>query len=135
MKTILALDDDAERHKQFIKWFMNNYTRTWDAQTTIQQLETNNFDYIFLDHDLGGKIMCSTDDTNTGSEVVRYMCNPNIASKYKNSIIVIHSLNAPAASHMKMSLLESGYNFVQLIPFTAMNDNNMSEFYKNCQNA
>lgn len=108
---ILILEDDMNRMKQFNERMdeLNSHT-TFDcemvhvetAKECIEQLESNKFDLILLDHDLGGKVFVNTNDINTGSEVARWM-NKNF-SKIKNTAIVTHTFN-PAGAQSIIALI------------------------------
>lgn len=108
---ILFLDDDNERWISFQKYFEGkevNLVRAEDAPQCISLLESKvcKWDVIFLDHDLGGKAFTNEKETNTGSEVARWM-----AENYKEykTPIVIHSWNPQGAEYMRGLLIDSGF--------------------------
>lgn len=124
---ILVLEDDEHRITQFRERFFSlfngkdkdlitgvvEYART--AKEAIEFLkETAHFDVIFLDHDLGDRVFVSSDDENTGSEVVRYLISNS--EKYKNTIFIVHSFNQPAAKNMVFNIRKNITNNVKYIP-------------------
>jgi hypothetical protein len=88
------------------------------AEGAIRTMENEEFDFLFLDHDLGGEVMVSTEREDTGSEVVRWMVQQNWTNK---PAIIIHSLNTPAARSMQAALKEGGFDHTHVLPFTALN--------------
>jgi len=105
---ILVLEDDPHRIERFeavCKAAGVEVDITTTAAGCIEQLETEDYDTLFLDHDLGGEAFVSVDDDNTGSAVARWMSlhSPKIDT------VIIHSMNSPAANGMKHTLEDSGY--------------------------
>lgn len=98
---ILLLEDDIKRITEFRQRFLSIphkqifYTDT--AQTCIELLKSEEFDLIFLDHDLGGKVFVDINEKNTGSEVARYISQNPLNS---NPIIIIHTLNPVGGKYM-----------------------------------
>ena len=95
---ILILDDDLYRHKEFNRKFINhtvkNVYEVWDA---IEALKKYVFDYVFLDHSLGGKIHQTPGD-GTGYEVAKWLYdNPDKQPKH----IIIHSFDVDGPKKMK----------------------------------
>jgi len=113
---ILVLEDDPKRIETFRSTLgQHDLVVTTEAADAIKALQENVFDIIFLDHDLGGEAFVAIEDKNTGSEVVRWICNnANLSSQ-----IIIHSLNAPAALNMKCKLEKVGL-VAERIPFTSL---------------
>lgn len=118
---ILFLDDAMYRHKSF---FHNNYdvsrTHVYDADSCLEKLrdEDNLFDIVFLDHDLDESTNNElNDDEKDGRHVTRMMTSEDILSRYKEKVIVIHSLNSQGARIMYDTLTESGYTRVNIQPF------------------
>jgi len=125
---ILVLEDDETRITHFRERFHSLflvgentgkhmseicYART--AQDAIEFLkETAHFDIIFLDHDLGDRVFVSSDDENTGSEVVRYLVEHS--NEYSNTRFIIHSFNPIGAESMFNSIREHIHRDVQCIP-------------------
>ena len=110
MKT-LFLDDSKERTK-FFKQYFPNAKCVETAKECIEKLSEEDWDVVFLDHDLGGKVMVSESELETGSEVVRWIKN----NKPKVKAFILHSLNFPARENMYKNLLDCGYK-VKEIPF------------------
>jgi CheY-like chemotaxis protein len=98
---ILVLDDSSERLKIFRK---NLIGHTVDcvktAREAIDMLDTNSFDLVSLDHDLGDKTMV-TSGPGTGYEVTEWLgANPDKQPR----MIFIHSFNPAGAQRMKLVL-------------------------------
>jgi CheY-like chemotaxis protein len=122
MIKILVLDDDLNRLKIFRERLEKqgvlnaNYVET--ADEAIEYLMINpDYDYIFLDHDLGGTQMVWS-ETNCGMNVVDYM----IANGYPNMKVNVgvHSYNGPRGQEMTARLKDAGY-IVQYIPGVWLN--------------
>jgi len=99
---VLILEDDLERMKYFKTSLGPVYveiTHVETAQECIEEMQKNKFDWIFLDHDLGGEIFVDTENKNTGSEVARWMSDN--WDRFTDSEIIIHSYNQPAARIMQ----------------------------------
>jgi len=105
MKRILILEDNQERVKQFNRNLMPNMIFVTDrAAEAISKLETQSWDVLFLDHDLGNDIYVSTKEANTGSAVAQWLHdNPD----RKPETIIIHSYNTIGQQNMKRLVPES----------------------------
>ena len=114
---IFILEDDQERIATFRRKLSGHtLTVVETAKAAIDVLENDQaFDIGFLDHDLGGEQMVSTESANTGSEVVRWM-RPNQRNYFP---IIIHSMNQPAALDMQANLEDVGM-VVYRIPFSKL---------------
>ena len=82
-----------------------------DAETAKTLLKEHTFKHLFLDHDLGGEENVSTSEENSGSNVVDYMIKHTLQ---KDALIVIHSLNEPAAISMESKLNSNGFKAQRL---------------------
>jgi len=111
---ILFLDDDPERLKRF-RSRIPSATQTEDADATIAALPTQEWDYVFLDHDLGGEIFVDPSIKNCGMEVVRWI----EANSPKVKQFIVHSCNYGAAETMVSRLVDAGYEAVH-VPFTVL---------------
>jgi hypothetical protein len=83
------------------------------AEEAIGQLRLRPFDAIYLDHDLEDEAHAPESHTNTGSEVVRFMCSESLIAR--DVPIVVHSLNQPASESMISKLTAAGFSNVQRI--------------------
>ena len=111
---VLILEDSKSRQRDFrsnLPWA----TIVETAESCIKRLQKEDWDLVFLDHDLGGEIYVDATNTNTGSEVVRWICGNN--PKIKK--IVVHSLNDEAAYHMVVDLKMANYD-AEAIPFMCL---------------
>lgn len=120
MKRVLVLDDSKERIKTFKKLLIGfSVTYCSTAEEAIKQLHSNEFDLIFLDHDLGpedeGK---QVPEINSGTTVANSM---NPLEILNDPFIVIHSLNGEPARWMEKSLRKRGFR-VMYVPYTNIHD-------------
>lgn len=94
---ILVLEDDIARARFFIEK-MGKYSLiiTENAHEAVEHLKSKDFDYIFLDHDLGK-------DNGCGADVAAYL-NENPNNPNFRTHIFIHSWNIPAAKAMLYKL-------------------------------
>jgi CheY-like chemotaxis protein len=105
MAKILILDDDHSRHQQFSKKY---------ATEELKHVYTSyDYDYVFLDHDLGGKQMQPSGD-GTGYEVAEWLSNnPDRQPKIS---VVLHTLN-PVGQKNMCTVLKSANIPVLASPF------------------
>lgn len=101
---VLVLDDSLERLKMFRQNLKGHSVTTVEtSKDAITQLAQNDFDTLFLDHDLGGQAFVKSGD-GTGFEVAIWLAkNPDRKPKQ----IVIHSFNPTGAQNMKNVLPEA----------------------------
>lgn len=98
---ILILEDSADRMKEFCVLFGdNNLVIVNSAADAISFATTSKFDFIFLDHDLGGKVYVDSNNENTGYRVAKILPN----SINNKTPIVIHSWNGPGVLKMMEAL-------------------------------
>ena len=106
---ILILEDDSYRITTFIeKFYDHDLTITENAGNAIDFIKNNQYDYIFLDNDLG-------DNNGEGIDVASFLSkNPeNINNK---ATFIIHSWNNPASEKIKSMLFSAKH-----IPFNSSN--------------
>ena len=113
MSKIFILEDDPNRIKFFKQMFFNH---TLAICTTVKEAKIKikkeiDWDYIFLDHDLGGRIYVSSNEEETGCTFAKFIVQENIII-WK---IIIHSLNILGAENI-YQILKEKYN-VEKIPF------------------
>ena len=90
---ILVLEDDSYRITTFIEKFCDHdLTITEKSKDAIEYLGSQEFDYLFLDNDLG------TNNGN-GTDVAVYLSN-NPENPNNKIPIIIHSWNRPATDGM-----------------------------------
>lgn len=96
---VLFLDDCPNRIKNFrstVPWA----TIVSTAEETIAKLQERVWDYVFLDHDLGGEAFVDSDREDCGMEVVRWV----LTHRPDVKLFVVHSCNEPAAMNMESKL-------------------------------
>lgn len=95
---ILILEDDLLRMESFYKNFAgHNIVIVEHAKECISYLKEQEWDILFLDHDLGGMQMVDSDEEDTGATVAKFI---NKNSQYKPAIVIIHSMNPVGAQLM-----------------------------------
>jgi len=101
---LLILEDNPERIKKFKEIFKHHelFFAKHIAQALIT-LHQNEFDIIFLDHDLDENNLTSY---NNGYELCKKMIEFNLQ---KQAIIYIHSMNPSGANAMLNILKDNGY--------------------------
>lgn len=102
---ILFLDDNPNRTKKF-RSEIPSAQCVETAEECIKALQTrDHWDYVFLDHDLGGETHVNSGREDCGMEVVRWLC------KHPTEIdqIIVHSSNYPAAQNMVSELFAHAY--------------------------
>ena len=107
---IFILEDSVERINIFKKYLIiHELIIVSEALEAIKLLEKNcEYDYIFLDHDLGGKIFVDSEEENTGMTVAKFL-----RGKDTKGNIIIHSFNTIGAKNMLAYLPDAHY-----IPFS-----------------
>jgi hypothetical protein len=110
--TVMLLDDDERRHRWFKKRFVGDEL---DIAANVEEakelLAGQNYDAIFLDHDLLPHHYESNDhgdEANTGYAIAEWLNER--AELQKAATIIVHTRNADAAIPMVTKLRESGRN-------------------------
>lgn len=94
-----------------------------EAKAKFQENWSRGYEFMFLDHDLGGRQMVGVEEDNTGSGFVRWMIEKNLLPPYCH--FIIHSFNPVGADNM-YNMLKSQNRLVEKVP--AVWDNDV--FYK-----
>lgn len=110
--TVFLLDDDPRRHRWFSKRFDGD---ALDIAENVEEakelLAENNYDAIFLDHDLLPHHYESNDHDDfatTGYAIAEWLHeNKNLQ---RAATIIVHTRNADAAIRMVQKLRDSGRN-------------------------
>ena len=101
---ILVLEDDPERQNKFRKNFIGHSLIIVDTATeAISLLSTRQWQWLFLDHDLGGKVFVFS-GKGTGYEVACWL------EEHPDRIpdrVIIHSFNPAGMKRMAMALKEA----------------------------
>jgi len=117
---VFVLDDDEERLKWFKRYFSKDQVDTaLDVPSAIEMLDANDYDAVFLDHDLlpehyGAK---DHDDEHSGYAVAHALAQE--AKRQRSATIIVHSLNPDGALRMTELLHGAGYA-TDYIPFTML---------------
>lgn len=108
--SVMLLDDDERRHRWFRKRFDgDDLSIAVSVEEAKNLLAENNYDAIFLDHDLLPHHYESNDhgdEANTGFAVVEWLNER--ADLQRAATIIVHTRNADAAIPMVQKLRESG---------------------------
>jgi len=111
---ILLLEDNQYRIDKFKELYINQelfiYNNVLDAHHACV---CNDFQVMFLDHDLDNRIWVNSQEENTGYQFVKFLVNNKLQ---KNSLIYIHSMNPIGANKMLNYLKDNGYDGIW-IPF------------------
>lgn len=101
LRRVLVLDDDYNRQKKFKQKLIGfDVVQVTTSKSAIAHLENEKFEYVFLDHDLGGEAFVPS-GANTGYEVAQWLkLHPDKQPQH----IVIHSYN-PVGRKAMMALL------------------------------
>jgi CheY-like chemotaxis protein len=107
---ILFLDDSPERRKAAGRALSCICVSTVTEFETA--LDTGHFDSIYLDHDLGGESdnpVSEGPDGRTGMHAVDAL----IAREDRSPVVVVHTLNPPAAIEMVAKLKRAGFTVIR----------------------
>ena len=113
---ILIVEDNADR----IQWFKTKFCDRFDAyfavdaEVGIELVRKQKFDFIFLDHDLGGRNHVDSIDLNTGYRVAAAI----LETDNKDTPCIIHSLNPIGAGNIKRILTHA-----YVVPFGTFDEN------------
>jgi len=100
---IFILEDNPDRMTQFTAmWIKDELVATNNVEQARKILENEKFDYLMLDHDLGGEVYVSAMDKNSGS----YLCKHMHETKNVDTPILIHSWNDVGAEQMVNYLMD-----------------------------
>jgi len=110
---ILILEDDPERHKLFRRNLIGHeVVITTTSENCIDFLQSNEYDILMLDHDLGFELYQIPGD-KTGYGVVKWIVQHKERCPKQ---IFVHSLNGPAANMMINLFTDNGIK-AQHVPF------------------
>lgn len=107
---IFVLEDGIRRTKAFknacIGHHLDLVDNVEEAQILLMQ---NEYDLIFLDHDLDDKSFVDPDEPNTGTQLAKFLRknsrnNVYINDNLINAKIIIHTHNPNGVDHMKWYL-------------------------------
>jgi CheY-like chemotaxis protein len=94
---ILILEDNKERHAHFRKNLAQHELLIVERSLEcIAALQTEYWDCVFLDHDLGGEEMVPS-GRNTGYEVAQFLADHIYRKPPK---VIVHSFNTVGATNM-----------------------------------
>lgn len=110
----LFLDDSKERCKA-IKSVIPYITIVHTVEECIEKLKEEEWDLVFLDHDLGNEIYVDSKREDTGMEVVRWIIKNQPIIRH----IIVHTLNTSAGIVMAKDLNKAKYEAVYL-PYTQL---------------
>jgi CheY-like chemotaxis protein len=111
---ILFLDDDDNRHEIMAKICLReSITFVYDARAAIAALAEDEFDVVYLDHDLGGVTSQNRMDLAQDGRVVARWIAAN-AGRFASTTFVIHSLNFAGATEMASLIGDAGLKVTRL---------------------
>ena len=95
---VLILEDSKERQEQFKKNFKDaDITIVEHKAEAVAALLSQKWDYMFLDHDLGGKAYVNVEEEDSGSGVARWLKDH---PQSMPSHIFVHSVNEAGAKNI-----------------------------------
>jgi len=99
---VLILEDDHERHEIFREKLIGTVCVIVETvEQAIQKLQEEQWDLLFLDHDLGGKVYVDSSEPDTGYQVAKWLeANPSC----QPGRIILHTLNGPGAKNILQCL-------------------------------
>ncbi len=114
---VLFLDDDHNRIRKAREYFSED--ALFVAETAPQAIsileKESKFDVVSLDHDLGGKVYCPSDEFS-GYEVANYIAGMPVERRpYR---VVVHTYNPAGADNMMRALKDKVPELLR-IPFSA----------------
>lgn len=111
---ILILEDNQTRIEKFKELFKYHDIYLYsDVESAKEACKCMDFDVLWLDHDLNGKIWEDSSEENSGFQFVKWLVDNGLQ---KNSLNYIHSMNPIGANKMLNYLLDNGYDGIW-IPF------------------
>jgi CheY-like chemotaxis protein len=96
---VLILEDSEERIAIFKERIPPAVIVNWPEEC-IAELKRQRWDWLFLDHDLGGKVFQPSDEKSGYAVALWLEQNP----EYKPKNVIIHSLNDVAAPRMHAAI-------------------------------
>jgi hypothetical protein len=90
------------------------------SQEGIKLLDSQEWDEVWLDHDLG------EDSEGSGSDIVRHI----VATRPSVDFFVVHSMNTVAANYKAMRFFWSQNAIVQILDSDAMEKHGRNPFYQ-----
>ena len=122
---ILFLDDSLARVKKF-RSHCPSATLVHTSDNAISKLASGTtWDYVFLDHDLGGEEYVNSEREDCGMNVVRWI----VEHKPQISTIIVHSLNPPAAARMVDDLMAAGFTAYG-VPYISLYNSNLIDILR-----
>lgn len=120
---VFILEDDPLRISRFCAAGIGLHITVATSMDQATMLWLPPYDIVLLDHDLGGRVMISEEDPNTGSAFcrwlppfskshVREMLSMPFSESRVPSRVVIHSYNPEGAKNMGALLEERGVSAV-----------------------
>jgi hypothetical protein len=116
---VFILEDDQTRIDLFIEAGIGHDLTIAKSFKAAKAKFQPPYDYLFLDHDLGGRTYVASEDEETGANFCRWLgAAPQEGSKVwaAEPYIIIHSFNPDGAKTMYEILRNNGWMVVS-IPF------------------
>ena len=85
--------------------FRGDFVHATTSQEGIELLHSQEWDEVWLDHDLG------SDSEGSGSDIVRNI----VATHPQVELFIIHSMNPVAAERMLSDIVKAGYPAIRVI--------------------
>lgn len=103
---VLILEDDPNRIGKFKRELIgHNVSHTDQVDLASSWLSSNNYDLIFLDHDLGGAHYVSSEEYNCGYTFAKFLAEFLLENRDLSPYVLIHSCNHGGAANMYSRLV------------------------------
>ena len=101
---VFILEDDPERIRLFHQAFIgHDVTLAKDTERALSLFQPP-YDWVLLDHDLGGQVYVDSDEEDCGAAFCRRMPVENLGA----ARFVVHSFNRDGARRMVETLADKG---------------------------
>jgi len=111
---ILILEDNEQRIEFFNRVYKNHKLFiTSDINTAVSYVQNNEFDILFLDHDLELENFKALTEGRTGYDFCKVLVEYKLQ---RQATIFIHSMNPVGGAVMERILRDNGYE-AQWVPF------------------
>lgn len=116
---MLFLDDRTKRIHAALRQYSEVYEVTicTNVLECLRLLAREDYDWISLDHDLGGEDFVDPDSKTCGMEIVRYLEKTDWPMNKKKPMVILHSSNVFAAEMMRVRLSMLEFPVALVRPF------------------
>lgn len=113
MKRVFILEDDPQRQDAFIDVLTGADVQICADVVSARAVFRGPYDWILLDHDLGGRVFVDSDEDNTGYQFAKWLADTH---PQDGASVVIHSWNVVGAMQMERALQDAAWSVLR-VPF------------------